>query len=77
MSEGLPVLASFEELLAGATDAAPLDGSGKSGARIDRVRFADEVRVVKYLDDEDDWIPGVVGGARHRGRAAAWMRTPG
>ncbi len=67
MSEPAPLVArSAAELLAGADEIAPLDSIGKSGARIDRVRWGDRFGVVKYLDLEADWIlraAGVPGGA--------------
>jgi hypothetical protein len=66
MSETVLVSASVAELLAGATDLGPVDGPGKSGARLDRVLLEGQPYVVKYLDPEHDWTlraAGVDGGA--------------
>ena len=62
-----PVAASVEELLAGATDRAPiLDSAGKSGARLERITIDGRPFVVKYLDLAEDWTmraAGDLGGA--------------
>ncbi len=50
-----PVLDSVEALLAGATDRHPLEGPGKSGARLERVRIDGTSYVVKHLDRGADW----------------------
>lgn len=68
-----PVLDSVERLLAGAVDRVPLDGPGKSGALLERVRIDGEPYVVKYLDHDADWslrAAGVPGSAT----VALWRR---
>ena len=60
------VLTSVAELTAGATDRRPLDGPGKSGARLERVTIDGAPYVVKYLDQDDDWtlrVAGIPGSA--------------
>lgn len=60
------VSSSVAELVAGATDITPVEGPGKSGARLDRLRLDGHRYVVKYLDAEHDWTlraAGVDGGA--------------
>jgi hypothetical protein len=48
------VLASVDELLAGAEGATPFESNGKSGARLEKVTIDGAAYVVKYLD-EGDW----------------------
>lgn len=49
-------------LLADATDREVLlDGAGKSGAHLERVRINGETHVVKYLDLADDWTMRAAG----------------
>jgi hypothetical protein len=55
MPDQHPVLASVADLLAGASEATPLDSVGKSGARLERVSIDGKPHVVKYLDPESDW----------------------
>ncbi|MGY2873714.1 hypothetical protein ACVW00_000904 [Marmoricola sp. URHA0025 HA25] len=65
MREGLPVLGSVGELLAGAEGRTLLDTNGKSGARLEAVTIGGERHVVKHLDD-GDWstrASGFPGGA--------------
>ncbi|WP_183094621.1 phosphotransferase [Nocardioides stalactiti] len=50
-----PVLDSVEALVAGATDRQPLDGPGKSGARLERLRIDGVPLVLKHLDRDGDW----------------------
>jgi hypothetical protein len=60
------VATSVEELLAGATDRAPLDGPGKSGALLERVTIDGAPYVVKHLDHDADWtlrVAGIPGSA--------------
>ncbi len=63
----MPVAASVDEMLDGATDRTPLvDGAGKSGATLERVTIDGDRYVVKYLAMADDWTmraAGVLGGA--------------
>lgn len=57
---------SVDELLAAAVERQPLDGPGKSGAQLERVRIGGSTWVVKHLDDEVDWTlraAGIPGGA--------------
>ncbi|MEZ0579512.1 aminoglycoside phosphotransferase [Nocardioides sp. MH1] len=60
----MQVAGSIDELLADATDRRPLDGPGKSGARLERVTIGGTPYVVKHLDHDADWtlrvadIPG-------------------
>lgn len=70
----IPVAASVEELLAGASDRNPIvDGAGKSGARLERVVIDGEPYVVKYLHLADDWTMRAAGDLR--GAAfTAWRR---
>jgi hypothetical protein len=57
-----PVAASVDELLAGASDRAPMvGGAGKSGARLERVVIGGERYVVKYLHLSDDWTMRAAG----------------
>lgn len=52
----LAEFSSVEQLLAEATDREPIiDGAGKSGARLERVRIDGEPHVVKYVELESDW----------------------
>jgi hypothetical protein len=65
MSETL-VAPSVAELVAGATEITPVEGPGKSGARLERLLLDGQRYVVKYLDAEHDWTvraAGVDGGA--------------
>jgi len=60
------VLGSLEELLADADKPVPMETSGKSGARLERVQIRGESHVVKHLDLEADWTlraAGIAGGA--------------
>jgi len=58
----IPVAASVDELLAGASDREPMvDGAGKSGARLERVVIDGERYVVKYLHLADDWTMRAAG----------------
>lgn len=70
----VPVAASVDELLAGASDREPMvDGAGKSGARLERVVIDGERYVVKYLHLVDDWTmraAGDLSGASF----TAWQR---
>ncbi len=50
-----PVLTSVEAMLAGAGERVPVDGPGKSGAVLERVRIDGEAYVVKHLDHDRDW----------------------
>ena len=52
---------SLAELLAGASDISPLDGAGKSGARLDRLTIDGRPYVVKYLDVRTDWTLRAAG----------------
>lgn len=57
-----PVLASADELLAGASNREPITGgAGKSGARLERVEIGGERYVVKYLDVDADWSMRAAG----------------
>lgn len=57
-----PVLASVEELLAGATRREPMKtADSKSGARFERVVIGGERFVVKHLHVDDDWIQRCTG----------------
>jgi len=55
MLEPQPVLASLDELLAGAGELTAIDSVGKSGAALDRVTIDGDPYVVKYLDPAVDW----------------------
>jgi hypothetical protein len=55
------VLASIDELLAGASERVPLDSIGKSGARLERVTIGGTAYVVKHLDRESDWTMRAAG----------------
>ena len=58
----VPVAASVDELVAGATHREPIvDGAGKSGALLERVVIAGERYVVKYLHLADDWTMRAAG----------------
>jgi hypothetical protein len=58
----VPVAASVDELLAGASDQQPMvGGAGKSGARLERVVIDGERHVVKYLHLSDDWTMRAAG----------------
>jgi len=58
----IPVAASVEELVAGATHREPIvDGAGKSGARLERVVIDGQRYVVKYLHLTDDWTMRAAG----------------
>lgn len=66
MADRRPVLDSVEELVAGATDRRPLEGPGKSGARLERLTIDGQEYVLKLLDQEADWTlraAGVPGSA--------------
>lgn len=56
MLEPRAVVASLEDLLAGACTSTPMDSIGKSGASLERLRIDGEPYVVKYLDEADDWM---------------------
>jgi len=64
MLEVRDVLDSVDALVAGAVDRRPLEGPGKSGARLERVTIDGEPFVLKHLDHDADWtlrvaqIPG-------------------
>lgn len=73
MADRRPVLGSVAELLDGARDRTPIEGPGKSGARLERVTMDGEPYVVKYLDHDADWTlraAGVPGSAP----VALWRR---
>jgi len=56
------VLASLDELLAGATDRQVItDGAGKSGAVLERIRIDGEPYVLKHLDRTRDWTMRAAG----------------
>lgn len=55
MLEPQEVLASVEELLAGAGERTAIESVGKSGAALDRVTIDGAPFVVKYLDPAADW----------------------
>jgi hypothetical protein len=60
------VASSIDELLDGATDRRPLEGPGKSGARLERLTIHGTPYVVKYLDHDADWtlrVADIPGGA--------------
>jgi Phosphotransferase enzyme family len=58
----IPVAASVDELVAGATHREPIvDGAGKSGALLERVVIDGERYVVKYLHLTDDWTMRAAG----------------
>lgn len=73
MSDGVAVLDSVEELLAGAGERTPLEAPGKSGAVLERVVIDGTSYVVKYLDHDRDWS---LRAARFPGSAtvALWRR---
>ena len=53
---GPPVCQDVAELVAGATERAPLAGApGKSGARLERVVIGGQRYILKHLDLADDW----------------------
>ena len=55
-------VATVEELLAGATDHAPMKpGDSLSGARFERVRIGGEPHIVKHLCVDDDWLMRATG----------------
>jgi hypothetical protein len=57
---------TLDELLARATDRAPLDGPGKSGARLERLVIDGAPYVYKHLDRSRDWTlraSGMLRGA--------------
>jgi len=56
------VAASVDELLAGATDRAPMKtGDSLSGARFERLRLDGAPHIVKYLCVDDDWLMRATG----------------
>ena len=58
----LPVVtSSFAELLDGASGVEPVDGPGKSGARLDRLTIGGQPHIVKYLDPRVDWTLRAAG----------------
>lgn len=78
----VPVAASVDELLAGASDREPIvDGAGKSGALLERVVIDGERYVVKHLSLADDWTmraAGDLAGASFTGwRRGLLARLPG
>jgi hypothetical protein len=61
----VPVAASVDELLSGATERMPItDGAGKSGARLERVTLAGQQYVLKHMDLADDWTMRISGDLR-------------
>lgn len=66
MSAEPRVAASIEELLAGATDRAPVrTADARSGARFETLRIDGEPYFLKVLNPADDWIMRVTGNDSH------------
>jgi hypothetical protein len=66
MLEVRAVLDSVDALVAGAVDRRPLEGPGKSGARLEQVTIDGEPYVLKLLDHDADWtlrVAGIPGSA--------------
>ena len=66
MPEDRRSVTALADLLADATDRAPLESNGKSGALLERCRIGGRRYVVKHLADDADWsvrAAGVSGGA--------------
>jgi Phosphotransferase enzyme family len=64
MLEAPATFASVAELVAGATERTPLDGAGKSGARLERVVIGGQRYVLKHLDLAEDWTMRASGCLR-------------
>ncbi len=61
------VVASVDELLAGATERVPLTSSdSKGGAQLERVIIDGERYIVKHVHVDDDWIMRATGDVRCR-----------
>jgi hypothetical protein len=64
MLEAPATFASVAELVAGATERTPLEGAGKSGARLERVVIGGQRYVLKHLDLAEDWTMRASGCLR-------------
>lgn len=52
---------TVDQLLEGVTNRTPMVTLGKSGALIERVKVGDDVRILKHLDFDGDWVCRATG----------------